>query len=79
MPPPRIRSNPSYQLRLMLHVMASFVIFCPLHKPLDELAMGRLAIINKIEGFLFRIGRWSESIRVFHLRKTEKKLGQEAS
>ena len=71
--------GPSYQLRLVLHMMASFGMFCPLHEPLDELAMGRLAVINKIEGFLFRMGQWSEAMRVFHLRKTEKKLGQGAS
>ncbi len=51
--------DPSHQLRLVPHVMASFGTFSPLHESLDELAMGRLAMIDGIEGFLFRIGRWS--------------------
>ncbi len=71
--------DPSHQLRLVPHVMASFGMFSPLHESLDELAMGRLAMIHKMEGFLFRIGRWSEAykMRMFHFRKTEKMLGKE--
>ena len=59
--------------------MASFGMFCPLYESLDELAMDRLAMIDGMEGFLFRIGRWSEAyeMQVFHLRKTEKLLGKE--
>ena len=46
---------------------------------LDELAMGRLAMIDGVEGILFRIGRWSEAykMQVFYSRKTEKMLGKE--
>ena len=71
--------DPSYQLRLVPHVMASFSMFCPLHESLDELAMDRLAMIDKMEGFLFRIGRWPEACKMqrFHFRKTEKMLGKE--
>ena len=71
--------DPSHQLRLVWHVMASFGMFSPLRESLDELAMDRLAMIDGIEGFLFRIGRWSEAykMRVFHFRKTEKMLGKE--
>ena len=71
--------DPSHQLRLVPHVMASFGMFCPLHESLDELAMDRLAIIDGMERFLFRIGRWSEvyKMQVFHFRKTEKMLGKE--
>ena len=63
----------------MPHVIASFNIFSLLQEPLDELTIGRLAIIGRIEGFLSRIGRWSEAykIQVFHFRKTEKILGKE--
>ena len=38
--------------------MASFGMFSPLHESLDEFAMDRLAMIDGIEGFLVRIGRW---------------------
>ena len=36
-------------------------------------------IVDRMEGFLFRIGRWSKAykVRLFHLRKTEKMLGNE--
>ena len=56
--------DPSHQLRLVPHVMASFGMFSPSPESLDELAMGRLAIIGGIEGFLFRIGGWSEAYRM---------------
>ena len=71
--------DPSHQLRLVPHVMASFSIFSLLQESLDELAMGQLAVIDGIEGFLYRIGRWSEAykIQVFHFRRTEKMLGKE--
>ena len=71
--------DPSHQLRLVPHVMASFGMFCPLHESLYKLAMDRLTMIDGIEDFLFRIGRWSEAykMQVFHLRKTEKMLGKE--
>ena len=71
--------DPSHQLRLVPHVMASFGIFSPLHESRDELAMDRLSMIGGTEGFLFRIGRWPEAYRmqVFHFRKTEKMLGKE--
>ena len=62
--------DPSHQLRLVPHVM---------HEPRDELTMDRLSMIDGIEGFLFRVGRWSEAyrMRIFHFRKTEKMLGKE--
>ena len=47
--------DPSHQLRLVPHVMASFGMFCPLHESLDELAMDRLTMIDGIEDFLFKI------------------------
>ena len=49
--------NPSHQLRLVPHVMASFGMFCPLHESLDEFVMDRIRRIDRIESFLFRIGR----------------------
>ena len=71
--------DPSYQLRLVPHIMASFNIFSLLHKLLDELTVGRLAMIDRIVGFLFKIGRWPEAyiIQMFHFRKAEKILGKE--
>lgn len=71
--------DPSHQLRLVPHVMASFGMFCLLHESLDELAIDRLTMIDEMEDFLFRIGRWSEAyeMQVFHFRKTEKMLGKE--
>ena len=71
--------DPSHQLRLVPHVMASFDMFSSLHESRDELAMDRLSMIDEIEDFLFRIGRWPEAyrMRVFHFRKTEKMLGKE--
>ncbi|KAK3176975.1 hypothetical protein OEA41_008301 [Lepraria neglecta] len=71
--------DPSHQLRLVPHIMASFDIFSLLQESLDELTIGRLTIVYRIEGFLFRIGRWSEAykIQVFHFRRTEKMLGKE--
>ena len=71
--------DPSHQLRLVPHVMASFDMFSSLHESRDELAMDRLSMIDEIDSFLFRIGRWPEAyrMRVFHFRKTEKMLGKE--
>ena len=62
--------DPSHQLRLVPHVIAGFGMFCPLHESLDELALDRLAMIDGMERFLFRIGRWSEAykMQVFHFR-----------
>ena len=59
--------------------MASFGIFSPMHESWDELAMDRLNMIDRMKGFLFRIGRWCEAyeMQVFHFRKTEKMLGKE--
>ena len=43
--------------------------------------MGRLIIIDEIEGFLFRIGRWSEAykMRAFHCRENREDARQGAS
>jgi tetratricopeptide (TPR) repeat protein len=73
------RLDPSRQLRLVPYVTASFSVFFLLYEPLDELAMGRLAIIDRMEDFLYRTGRWSEAceMQVFHFRKIEKMLGKE--
>ena len=59
--------------------MASFGMFSSLCESLDELAMDRLAMVDRMEGFLLKIGRWSKAykVRVFHLGKTEKMLGNE--
>ena len=75
----RDQMDPGHQLRLVPHVMASFNMFSLLHESLDEFTMGRLTIINGIEGFLFRIGRWSEAykMRAFHFREIKKMLGKE--
>ena len=71
--------DPSHQLRLVPHVIASFGRYSPLHESRDELTMDRLSMIDGIEGFLFRVGRWSEAyrMRIFYFRKTEKMLGKE--
>ncbi|KAK3179474.1 hypothetical protein OEA41_009760 [Lepraria neglecta] len=71
--------DPGHQLRLVPYVMAGFNTFSLLHDWLDEFAMVRLTMIDRIEGFLFRIGRWSEAykMRAFHFRNTEKILGKE--
>ena len=71
--------DPSYQLRLGPHVMANFNMFSLLYELLDGFAIGRLIIINRIEGFLFRIGRWFEAYKMqaFHFRNIEKMLGKE--
>ncbi|KAK3176512.1 hypothetical protein OEA41_007835 [Lepraria neglecta] len=71
--------DPSHQLRLVPHVIASFNIFSLLQESLDKLTMGRLAIVYRMEDFLFRIGRWSEAYKMqaFHFRRTEKMLGKE--
>ena len=73
--------DPSHQLRLVPHVIASFGIFSSLHESRDELTMDRLSMIDGIEGFLFRVGRWSETyrMRIFHFRKAEKMLRKEHS
>ena len=75
----RDQMDPSHQLRLVPHVIASFNMFALLHDLLDEFAMGRLRTIGRIEGFLFRIGRWSEAYKMqaFHFRNIEKMLGKE--
>jgi hypothetical protein len=69
--------DPSHQLRLV----PSFGMFSPLHESLDELTMGRLAMLDGMEGFLSRIGRWSEAskIGVFHYEKNREDAGQRAS
>ena len=46
----------SHQLRLVPHVMASFGMFSLLHKSVDEIAMGELDMIDRMEGFLSKIG-----------------------
>ena len=71
--------DPGHQLRLVPHVMASFNMFSLLYESLDEFTIGRLIMIDGIEGFLFRIGRWSKAykMRAFHFRETEKILGKE--
>ena len=68
----------SHQVRLVPHVMASFGIFSPLHESPDMLPIDRLAMIGKMEDFLFRIGRWSEAytMLMFYLKKIEKMLGE---
>ena len=47
--------DPSHQLRLVLYVMAGFGVLFPLHASLDELAIDRLSMIDRLGGFLFRI------------------------
>lgn len=73
--------DPSHQLRLVPHAMASFDMFSSLYESLDELAMGQLAMIDEMEKFLFRTGRWFKAykMQMFHFRKTEKMLGKEYS
>lgn len=63
----------------MPYIMTSFDIFSSLHESRNELAMNRLSIIDGIDSFLFRIGRWPEAyrMRVFYFRKIEKMLEKE--
>ena len=69
----------SYKLRLISHVMTSFSMFSLLHKPLNTIEIGRLAVVDKIAGFLYKIGRWSEAydLQVFYFTKVKKMLGEE--
>ncbi|MCJ1279145.1 hypothetical protein MMC21_006969 [Puttea exsequens] len=59
--------------------MASFRASSRLHERLDEVAEDILAITDRIEVFLYRLGRWSEAyeIRIFHFTKMEIILGRE--
>ena len=71
--------NPSHRLRLVPHVMASFGAYFRLDEPLDKVAQDILAITDRMEGGLFRLGRWSEAyeIRIFRFTKAEVVLGKE--
>ena len=69
----------SYKLRLVPHLMANFGIYLEGPNSIRELTRDRLAFIEKIEGFLYAIGRLSEAyeIQLFHFRKTKETLGEE--
>ncbi|KAI4113691.1 MAG: hypothetical protein LQ338_008128 [Usnochroma carphineum] len=71
--------GPSYQLRLVPHVMASFDMFSRLHESLGEITNDQLAMIARMGYFLYRIGRWSEAymLHVFDSREKEKMYGKE--
>ena len=72
-------AHPSERLRLVPHVMASFGALTRWDPPLGERAEDVLAMVNRIEGFLYGLGKWSEAygIRLFHLTKVEMILGKE--
>ncbi|KAL9591408.1 MAG: hypothetical protein Q9179_007754, partial [Wetmoreana sp. 5 TL-2023] len=73
------RLGPSYQLRLVPHVMSSFGTFSRLCKSMDVMIKGKFAMIDNMQEFLYRIGRWWDSyvLRVFHLSEAEKIYGKE--
>ena len=72
-------AHPSQRLRLVPHVMASFGALTQWDPPLGERAEDVLAMVDRIEGFLYRLGRWSEAygMRLFHFTKVEIILGKE--
>ncbi|KAI9797584.1 MAG: hypothetical protein M1825_005966, partial [Sarcosagium campestre] len=70
--------DPSYQVRLVPHAMASFGAYSRLYDPLAENAQDTLTMANQISSFLNRLGRWSEWCRVarFELSNTEIRWGK---
>lgn len=73
------QSNPSYQLRLVPHIMASFDILSRTWNPIGGTARDRFEIIDKTSGFLLNVGRWTEAYktRVFHFQGMKTILGDE--
>ena len=73
------KAHPSERLQLVPHVIASFGTFTRLDPSLSECIENILAIIGRIEGFLYGLGRWSEAyrIRLFHFKEVEMILGKE--
>ena len=71
--------DPNHQLRLVPHAMANFGVFSRLHESLGEAAQNALNVLDEMEGFMYRIGRWSEAyeMRKYHFRRTETMLGKE--
>ena len=71
--------DPSHQIRLVPHAMVSFRVCSQLGERPGKIALDILAMIDRIEGFLYRLGRWLEAyeIRMFHFTKVEIMLGKE--
>ena len=73
------KSDPSYRLRLVPHLMASFGVFSQIYKLTGEATMDRLTTIKRIGDFLYTIGRWTEAynIHIFYFQGMRKILGAE--
>ena len=56
--------DPGHQLRVVPHVMACFATVSRLHESLGEIAQDILAMVDRIEDFLYRNGRWSEAYEI---------------
>ncbi|KAL8882931.1 MAG: hypothetical protein Q9198_000141 [Flavoplaca austrocitrina] len=71
--------NTSQKLDLVSHLMANFGTFLEKSHSKGEVTRGRLAVVDRVEGFLYAIGRWSEAyeIETFHFTKTGKMLGKD--
>ena len=69
----------SQRLRLVSHVMACFGAFSCMYRSPGEVGRDDLAMIDRIVGFLYRLGRWSETYetRVFHFTQVMTILGKE--
>ena len=71
--------DPHHQVRVVPHVMAGFTTFSRLHEPWGEITQDTLAIIDRIEDFSYRVGKWSEAyeIQIFRFTTVKKMLGKE--
>ena len=74
-----VRWSPSYKLRLVPHLMANYSLCLQRATSICQITRDERACIEKIAGFLYSIGRWSEAyeVRTLHLRKTEEALGRD--
>ena len=73
------RVGPSHQVRLVPHVMASFGVFSRLPEGLGGIAEDLLTTIDRMEIFLYKVGKRSEAYTVgtFHFTRAERTLGKE--
>ena len=71
--------GPSHQVRLVPHVMASFGVFSRLPEGLGGIAEDLLTTIDRMEIFLYKVGKRSEAytVGIFHFTRAERTLGKE--
>ena len=71
--------DPSHRLRLVLYLMVSFRALTQLNESVGEATQEVPTTVDVIEGFLYRLGLWSEvyELQRSHLGKMKMMLGGE--